>query len=169
MPVHHFREKLQADLLSPISTGELFEALGSLLRRELIDRSTDDGEILFSIEQPVVAHYVLGRLTDQIYAEIEAMSQTLKIETFDLLRSHVIGFEEDPTQAEQQQRFIQQPIQDKLYRLFRDESVMETQLVTILAFLEDKPSLAVGYARNNLQILLGATLTFEARRDLRQV
>ncbi len=161
-------EKLQINLLSPISTGELFEALGSLLRRELIDRSTDAGEILFSIEQPVVTHYVLGHFTEQIYTEIEAVSHALKIETLDLLRSHVIGFEGDPTQAEQQQRLIQQPIQDKLYRLFRDESVMEAQLVKILAFLEDKPSLAVGYARNNLQILLGATLTFEARHDLRR-
>ncbi|MGB7415914.1 MAG: NB-ARC domain-containing protein [Thermosynechococcaceae cyanobacterium] len=161
-------EKLQADLLSPISTGELFEALGSLLRRELIDRSTDAGEILFSIEQPVVVHYVLGRLTEQIYAEIKSVSQSVKIETLELLRSHVIGFEDDPIQAEQQQRLIQKPIQDKLYRLFRDESVMETQIVTILAFLEDKPSLAVGYARNNLQILLGATLTFEARTHLRR-
>ncbi len=161
-------EKLQANLLSPISTGELFEVLGSLLRRELIDRSTDGGEILFSIEQPVVTHYVLGRLTDQMYAEIESVSQSLKIEALELLRSHVIGFEDDPTQAEQQQRLIQKPIQDKLYRLFRDESVMEERLVKMLAFLEDKPSLAVGYARNNLQILLGATLTFEVRNDLRR-
>lgn len=116
----------------------------------------------------MVIHYVLGRFTEQIYAEIESVSQTLKIESLDLLRSHVIGFEEDPIQTEQQQRLIQKPIQDKLYRLFRNESVMEVQIVTILAFLEDKPSLAVGYARNNLQILLGATLTFEARTHLRR-
>jgi hypothetical protein len=158
--------KLQADLLSPISTGELFEALGSLLRRELIDRSTNAGEILFSIEQPVVTHYVLGRLTEEIYAEIEVVSQTLKVEALNLLRSHVIGFEDDPVQAEQQQRLIQQPIQDKLYRLFRDETVMEAQLMNMLMMLEGKPSLAVGYARNNLQLLLGAMIV-EVRHDLR--
>jgi hypothetical protein len=145
--------RLQSDILLPINTAELIEALESLVRRSLISRTTVKGEILFSLHQPVVAQYAISQAIEKVCAEIETVSESQDFSQIEFLRNYTLVTSEKETHKLQLERLII-PIKNRLYRLFRDESYLETKLQTILSLLENKTPLAVGYTRQNLEILL---------------
>lgn len=149
-------QKLRVDILSPVSTSELIEALESLRRRSLIERSVTDGEALLMIQQPVVTEYVSDQFIKQVCEEIREVCKTQRMEKIALLRNYVLVHTQKPDESvkELQVRLILTPVKDRLCTIFRDERLIEEQLTQVLSMLQGKSALAVGYARENVQNLL---------------
>lgn len=148
--------RLRADIVSPVTPPELMEALESLRRRSLIERSAEAGEVLFTLQQPVIREYVTNQLVNQVSEEICEVCKSQKIEKLDLLRSHALVKAQDREEDTKglQVSLLLTPIKDKLYRIFRDERLIEERLSRILSILQGKSSLVVGYAPKNVQHLL---------------
>ena len=151
------------DLMSNTKTfltpAKTMEALESLLRRSLIDRMIIDGEVLFTLQQPVVAKYVIAQAIERVCQEIQIVSSNKKLTNLKLLSSHNLFNKSHSSESEQRKSLILTPIKEKLYTIFRDEKLIQERLAQILALLEDKTSLTVGYARENIQNLLGELKT----------
>ena len=148
--------KLPAIILSPVSPSELIEALESLRRRSLIERSATGVTALLVLQQPVVTEYVTNQFIKQVSEEIREVLKTQKIEKIELLRNHALvnPQEQDESVKELQKRFILTPVKSRLCNIFRDERLIEEQLTKVLSTLQGKSPLAVGYARENIQNLL---------------
>ena len=148
--------KLRINILSPVSPSELIEALSSLRRRSLIERSATDGEVLLTIQQPVVTEYVTDQFIKQVCEEIREVCKTQKIEKIELLRNFLLVNTQNKDEAvrELQVRLILTPVKDRLCTIFRDERLIEEQLTKVLSMLQGRSSLAVGYTRENVQNLL---------------
>lgn len=149
--------KLRTDILSLVSPAELIEALESLLRRSLIER-TAGGEALFTLQQPVVREYVTNQFIKQVCEEIREFCKTQKIENIELLRNHALvkATEQDEEVKTLQARLILTPIKDRLCTIFRDERLIEEQLTKTLSMLQGKSPLFIGYTQENIQNLLSA-------------
>ena len=135
--------ELQQDLVSKLTVKELLEVLGSLVRRSLIEKTSDG-----YTQQPVVMEYMTERLIEKVCTEITSSE-------IDLLRSHALvkaTAKEDlrDTQA----RLILKPIADRLLFSFECQQLLENQLKPILASLRGKPTLETGYAAGNIINLL---------------
>lgn len=148
--------KLREDILSPVAQPEIIEALESLRRRSLIERTAAAGEVLFTLQQPVVTEYVTSHFIRQVCKEIYEVCKSQKLEKFELLRNHALvkAQKQDEDIKELQLRLILTPVKDRLYTIFKDERLIEEQLSKILSMLQGKSPLAVGYAKENLQNLL---------------
>jgi len=148
--------KLRADFLSPVSPSELIEALESLRRRSLIERSATDVAELLVLQQPVVTEYVTNQFIKLVCEEIREVLKTQKLDRIELLRNHALvnTQEQDESVKELQVRFILTPIKSRLCTIFRDERLIEEQLTKVLSTLQGKSPLAVGYAQENVQNLL---------------
>lgn len=148
--------KLREDILSPVAQSELIEALESLLRRSLIERTAAEFEALFTLQQPVVTEYVTSQLIKQVCEELREVCKSQRIERIELLRNYALvkATEQDEDVKETQVRLILTPVKSKLYTIFRDERLIEEQLTRVLSMLQGKSSLAVGYAKENIQNLL---------------
>jgi hypothetical protein len=148
--------KLPAIILSPVSPSELIEALESLRRRSLIERSTTGVTALLVLQQPVITEYVTNQFIKQVSEEIREVLKTQKIEKIELLRNHALvnPQEQDESVKKLQRRFILTPVKSRLCNIFRDERLIEEQLTKVLSTLQGKSPLAVGYARENIQNLL---------------
>lgn len=147
---------LRSDILAPITPGKLIDALESLLRRSLIDRTIVEEEIFFSLQQPVVAQYVINQIIAKVCQEIQAVSKNQNIAKIDRLRTLALIKNSQINQEakETQDRFILKPIINQLCIIFKDENLIEEQLTKISSLLEGKTSLVVGYAKYNLKNLL---------------
>ncbi len=147
-----------ADLVSNTKTfltpAKTMEAVESLLRRSLIDRTIIDGEVLFTLQQPVVAKYVIAQAIERVCQEIQIVNSSKKLTHLKLLSSHNLFNKSHSSESEQRELLILTPIKEKLYTIFRDEKLIQERLAQILALLEDKTHLTVGYARENIQNLL---------------
>jgi hypothetical protein len=147
---------LREDILSPLTQADLIEALESLLRRSLVERTTGEGETQFSLQQPVVTQYIIDLAIERICEEIQEVAKSKKLEKLELLRSHALMRRNELNEEVRamQERLILAPIADKLCRIFRDESLLEEKLTTILSVLQGKTPLAIGYAKENINRLL---------------
>jgi hypothetical protein len=147
--------QLREDTLSPMTQSDLIEALESLLRRSLVARTTGERETLFALQQPVVTQYIIDRAIEQICEEIQEVAKSKKLEKLELLRSHALITKSEPNEEVRamQDRLILAPIADKLRRIYRDESLLEDKLTTILGELQGKKSLVIGYAKENIEHL----------------
>lgn len=145
--------KLRSQMVIPATMAKLIEALESLLRNCLIERDIVAEEVLFCLEQPIVVQYILNSITDRLCQEILGVNQSLKVgqlamlRTLDLQQNSIIT----PQRSESQ---IIQLILNCLGEIFQDENLIEQQLVKILDLLPENSFLGVGYAKNNLEILL---------------
>ncbi|KYC43101.1 hypothetical protein WA1_13445 [Scytonema hofmannii PCC 7110] len=148
--------QLRAEILASVAQAELIEALESLLRRSLIERTVEEEEVIFSLQQPVVSQYVLNQICERICTEIREFSRNQKIEKIELLRTLALVNKTQTNKEiyEMQVRLILKPIKNQLCHILRDESLIEEQLTKILSFLQGKTSLVVGYARSNIESLL---------------
>ena len=133
--------ELREDIVSLESPPKLIEAVQSLVRRSLIEKSA----ALFTL-QPVVMEYLTDRLIEQVCAEI----QTGKI---DLFNSHaLIKATTKDYLRDAQVRLILKPIAERLLTILADKaSVSLQQILTTLR--EQSPRLA-GYAGGNILNLL---------------
>jgi hypothetical protein len=141
--------QLRDKISIPFSQPELIEALESLGRRSLIERGSSGGAS-FGL-QPVVLEYVTQEFADSACAELQDLLRTQKIDRLDLFRSHALTAESSPASGP-----ILNDVKNRLRKLIRNDRQLESQLEKILAVLEAKFPLEVGYATNNVQQLLDA-------------
>ncbi|BAZ53511.1 WD-40 repeat-containing protein [Nostoc sp. NIES-4103] len=136
-------EELLDDIVRPLPKRELLEALESLRRRSLIEKSA----ALFTL-QPVVMEYITDRLVEEISQEISTgkiavfMSHALiKATTKDYVRDIQI-------------RLILKPIIKSLLSLLIIPSKITASLTAIIENLREKSSIKPGYAGGNTLNLL---------------
>ena len=143
--------QLRSNILLPIETAELIEALESLIRRSLITRTQVKAETLLSLHQPLVAQYVISRFIENVCEEIELVSekQTSQIE---FLRNYAFVTQDAEIKKYQLNQIVI-PTKNKLYRVFRDEKAIEACLKIILGSLKDRTQLSIGYAKQNIEVL----------------
>ena len=148
--------QLRADILAPVAQAELIEALESLLRRSLIERTVVEEDVIFSLQQPVVSQYVINKICEHICTEIREFGRNQKIEKIELLRTLALvkKTQTDKAIQEMQLCLILKPIKNQLCKILKDESLIEQQLTKILSLLQGKTSLVVGYAKSNIESLL---------------
>ena len=116
-------------------------------------------KFLFTLQQPVVAKYVIAQAIERVCQEIQIVSSSKKLTNLKLLSSHNLFNKSHSSDRQQRESLILTPIKEKLYTIFRDEKLIQERLEQILALLEDKTYLTVGYARENIQNLLGELKT----------
>jgi WD40 repeat protein/transcriptional regulator with XRE-family HTH domain len=135
--------ELREDMVSPVPSQKLLEALESLLRRSLVEKSA----ATFTL-QPVVMEYVTQVLIEQVCQEIA----TEKIELF---RCHALTKATAKDYVREAQiRLILQPVIDGLLTVFRSKKGIEKQLTKILARLREKSPQEPGYTAGNIVNLL---------------
>ena len=152
--------ELLTDFISPISPGDLLQAIASLQNRALIEKV--DGAFT---QQPVVMEYVSNCLVEQIYLEITTLGNHLPQELssnsstllysaplshYSLLHTHALI----KTNAKDyirgaQTRLILDRVAQRLLPCLSSQN--PTQLIqSILHVLQTNPVLATGYAAGNL-------------------
>ncbi|MEC4886990.1 MAG: NB-ARC domain-containing protein, partial [Scytonema sp. PMC 1070.18] len=151
--------ELQEDIVSPIQLPKLLEALESLCRRSLIEKTTLRDELrytptlieksasLFTL-QPVVMEYVTQRLIERVCNEI--LTQNI-----DLLKCHALmkAIAKEYVR-ETQIRLILKPVIEGLLTVCRSKSSIENQLTQILATIREKSSQEESYIAGNIINLL---------------
>lgn len=136
------REEIEDNLIHFVSRRELIEALRSLRRRSLVEKSLPS----FTL-QNVIMEYATDYLVDQVYQEI--MTQSLSI-----LRSHtLIKAQAKDYVRESQIRLVLKPIAERLRAALGQEGV-EDRLGKILATLRQVRPDHSGYAAGNVLNLL---------------
>lgn len=146
---------LKPQILSAFSESELIQIIKSLSRRSLLEISTVEDEAHFTL-QPAVMKYITKELITLICQEITTGIRTQNLEIFDRLRIHqlVIPDSLNPEINSLQVRLILTPIKEKLVMKLRSDRRLGVDLTQMLAMLEGKSALEVGYAADNLQNLL---------------
>lgn len=135
--------ELREDIVLPISQSRLLEALQSLGRRSLSEKSAS----CFTL-QPVVMEYVSEQLVEQVCEEIA----TVKIALF---RSHaLLKAQAKDYVRETQVRLILKPVIDGLLTIFSSKRHIEARLTQILSILREKSPREPGYAGGNILNLL---------------
>lgn len=160
--------QLQAYILLPIDTAESIAALESLIRRSLIVRTEVKGEIVFSLHQPVIVQYLINRSIDLVGGEIELANETQDFNQIKFLRNYALATNSEEVQKRQIEQIVT-PLINKLYRIFRDESVVKACLQEILKSLKNKTLLVVGYTKQNIKILLEQLQLDLNNRDFRSL
>lgn len=144
-------QEIRAELMPPTSQAELLQALLSLERRSLIEKSTslplDDHQVRFS-QQPVVMEYVINHLIDRLYQEICTFEVHL------LNHQFLVNAQAKDYLREAQIRLLLKPLATKLLETFGSRNFAQAHFSQLLAQLKatlrDKP----GYAAGNLLNLL---------------
>lgn len=142
---------LKSNLVTPPSSAQFIEALESLRRRSLIERSLSalpDIEASVFTLQPVLMEYVTHQFIQQICQELETQAICL-------YRSHaLIKVQTKDYIQEIQVRLILTPVVQCLLRRWRSADAISAHLTQILIALRNKSSAEVGYAGGNTLNLL---------------
>ncbi|MEH1827205.1 MAG: NB-ARC domain-containing protein [Nostoc sp.] len=135
--------EIRDDIVSPIPPQNLLEALESLVRRSLVEKST----ALFTL-QPVVMEYVTQRL-------IEIVCQEIETQNLDLFRCHaLIKATAKDYVRETQIRLILKPVIDGLLAVLRSKRNLENQLTKIIGKSRETSPLEHSYTTGNILNLL---------------
>ncbi|AFY43685.1 NB-ARC domain-containing protein [Nostoc sp. PCC 7107] len=134
---------LREDILSPVPPQKSLEALESLVRRSLVEKSTTT----FTL-QPVVMEYVTQVL-------IERACEEIITENIHLLRCHaLIKASAKDYIRETQIRLILKPVIDGLLTVLRSKKGIENQLTKLLVKLRAESPQEPGYTGGNILNLL---------------
>ncbi|MBN9390987.1 MAG: NACHT domain-containing protein [Chloroflexi bacterium] len=138
---------LENNLYSPTTNRRtLLEALESLRRRSLLERSAQGNEYT---QQPVVMEYVTSRLIEGIYQEI-LNSQPLQF----MIKFALVKGQAKDYVRQTQQRIIMHPLLDLLTGLQKGGNQIETYLRQLLQRLQLLSLEDQGYAGGNVLNLL---------------
>lgn len=135
--------ELRADTVSQVSQQRLLEALESLRRRSLLEKS----KAFFTL-QPLMMDYVTARL-------IELVCEEICTQNIELFRNHALlkaQAKDDVMKA--QTHFIIQPLIDGLLTIFKSKRGIENRLNKILAAQRLQSPLELGYTIGNIFNLL---------------
>lgn len=147
--------ELLEDLVSPWAKRSLPDAINSLRRRSLVEKSGH----CFSL-QPVVLEYVTDRFVSQVCQELEtpASNPTLKwCKSHALLKAQAKDYVQD-----MQQRLILKPVLEHLLMTLGGPSTVELHLKQILQQQQQQAPQQPGYLGGNLLNLL-----IQIKTDLR--
>ncbi|BAY14713.1 WD-40 repeat-containing protein [Anabaenopsis circularis NIES-21] len=134
---------LREDILSPVPPQKSLEALESLVRRSLVEKST----ATFTL-QPVVMEYVTQVLIERAYEEIIT-------ENIQLLRCHALMKANAKDYIRETQiRLILKPVIDGLLTVLRSKKGIENQLTKLLVKLRAESPQELGYTGGNILNLL---------------
>ncbi|BAY23823.1 WD-40 repeat protein [Calothrix sp. NIES-2100] len=131
--------QLQEDIVSPISTGRLLEALEYLNGRSLIEKKLSS-----YTQQSVVMEYVTDRLLEQIINELTTGKLSLFL-SYALIKTTVKDYV-----RESQVRLILQPIIEQISRIFPSKSGLKAQIQEITELLRQPENKLSGYGGGNL-------------------
>jgi predicted DNA-binding transcriptional regulator len=145
--------QLRSNLILISSQGKLIEALESLLRRSLIERNLVEEEVVFCLPQPIVKQYIINRICEKMCQEIQKVSKSQKLEQLELLRN--LALTENQINPEAKKSLIIQLIINQLCRIYRDERLVQEQLLKILSLVSGETFLVVGHTKQNVEHLLG--------------
>jgi WD40 repeat protein len=141
---------LRADLVLPVSSKKLLEALDSLSQRSLIEKkSVPDAGVAFTL-QPVVMEYVIEQLIQQVCAEI--IDNNINIfNNHSLIKATAKDYIRVA-----QTKLILQPVIENLLHQLRSKPAIETHLTQILQQLKSNITSfpEPGYAGGNILNLL---------------
>lgn len=138
-------ETLLVDLTGVAVQREVLQALESLRRRLLIERST--GQSGFTL-QPVIMEYMTDQLVEAVYQEIVRGQPAL-------LRSHSLVQATAPDYVRQtQERLIATPLLDRLVAAGEGTDAAEERLLDLLEAWRGQPVAAQGYGPGNVVNLL---------------
>ncbi|MHC0067053.1 WD40 domain-containing protein [Nostoc sp. UIC 10890] len=135
--------ELQGDIIPAISLKALLETLESLQLRSLIEKKSGN-----FTQQPVVMEYVIDRLIEQVYQEIQAGEISL-FDSCALIKAQAKDYVRNA-----QIRLILQPIADKLLNHFGSQENVQNSLNQLLLKLRSFYLRKPGYAAGNLLNLL---------------
>jgi len=107
---------LRSEMNLQASGSELIDALESLRWRSLIEKISEQGEVMFLLE-PVVLKYVSRQFVEEVSKEITAIAMQQSLKPIKLLHSHVLVEDHAPDSIRAMQiRLVLKPIKDKLQR-----------------------------------------------------
>jgi hypothetical protein len=134
---------LQDDIVSLIQQAKLLDALESLARRSLIEKTAS----LFTL-QSVIAQYITSRFVELVCQEI--VSQNIELfKCYALIQATAKDYVRDT-----QIRLIIKPVINGLLAVFRSKRNLENQLNKILATLREESPLEESYTAGNILNLL---------------
>ena len=136
-------DNLQANLVYPISKGNLLEALGSLRRRSLIEKREPTQFMI----QPVILEYVTQNLIDRACEEFDTEMPEVWIQ-FALCKAQAKDYVRDS-----QVRLILAPVAERLLARSGQESI-EAKARQWLAHQREMHTLQPGYLAGNMLNLL---------------
>jgi WD40 repeat protein len=145
-------QELKDDILLPVSSSSLQEAIDSLAWRSLLEKTITEKTATNFTQQPVVMEHVTARLIDAICHDIN-LGQISVFNEYALLKAQTKDYV-----RETQIHLIIEPI----LKAFNNKKSLKIQLNKILAILKDKFLETPGYAGANLLNLfaeLGTDLT----------
>lgn len=124
---------LRAEVTMQASGSELIDALESLRWRSLIEKGSENGEVMFLLE-PVVMKYVNRQFVDEISKEITAIAMHQDLKSINLLASHVLVEDRAPDSIRAMQiRLVLKPIKDKLHKAITQTNIELETLRELLA------------------------------------
>ncbi|GAB1542161.1 NB-ARC domain-containing protein [Scytonema sp. NUACC21] len=150
--------ELREDIVSPVPQAKLLEAVESLVRRSLIEKTA----ALFTL-QSVVMEYVTERLISDI-------AQGICENKFEILNLYaLIKAQEKDYIRDSQIRLILQPIIDESVKTLKRKLILEKHLNKILVTLRETSPLEPGYTAGNIFNILCQLQTDLSKYDFSQL
>ncbi|MGV2831361.1 WD40 domain-containing protein [Myxosarcina sp. GI1(2024)] len=136
-------KELTADLVTKVSPSEIIQAIASLQRRSLIEKTASA-----VTQQSVVMEYVTNKLIKQVCAEVISGK-------IDLFNSHALIKAQAPDYVRESQiRLILQPVIERAIAILDSPENLENFLRLLLDKLRSKSQPVKGYAGGNILNLL---------------
>ncbi len=137
--------ELLAVLVSPLSHGQVLEAVDGLRRRSLIERGQRTGSFTL---QSVMLEYVTGRLVAMASEEIQ-QGRLLRLREHGLSQAQAKDYV-----RKSQERLLLAPLLARLQGIYQGRAAVEKQLRAILDELRGRAEEAQGYGPANVLALL---------------
>jgi transcriptional regulator with XRE-family HTH domain len=132
-------------LVTPLSHGQVLEAMDWLRRRSLIERGQRVGSFTL---QSVMLEYVTGKLVATATEEIQ-QGRLLRLQAHSLSQAQAKNYV-----RETQERVLLAPLLARLQGIYQGQAAVEKQLLTILDTLRGRAEETQGYGPANLVALL---------------
>jgi hypothetical protein len=143
--------ELRQDLCLDSSGSDLIDALQSLTWRALIEKSTEQGQVVLQLE-PVVQKYVQRKFVEELTRELEQLVQRKQVRYCPLLKKHPLVEDSAPEGIRAVQiRLVLKPIKDQVSQLLGnlgDKQVIQAIADDLTRYGGDR-----GYWETNLALL----------------
>ena len=145
---------LRSQMNLQASGSELINALESLRWRSLIEKVTEQDEVMFLLE-PVVLKYVNRKFVDEVSKEITAIAIQQNLKAINLLQSHVLVEDLAPDSIRAMQiRLILKPIKDKLNQAIAQNNMeLESLRESLASHQPSPPTEGTSYTEVNLALI----------------
>ncbi|HBC40654.1 MAG TPA: NB-ARC domain-containing protein [Pseudanabaena sp.] len=145
---------LRSEMNLQATGSELIDALESLRWRSLIEKVSEQGEVMFLLE-PVVLKYVSRQFVEEVNKEIMAITMQQNLKSINLLQSHILVEDRAPDSIRAMQiRLVLKPIKDKLSKVISQNNIeLETLRELLASHQQTKPAEGTGYTEVNLALV----------------